>query len=171
MKMNKNFEEMYKETYNNTLKFIVINCYDINSINDIIQDTYVELYKIMKKRKKINTDNIEAFICGIAKNIIKRHYSKNKRNSIIQNIEIIEDIENVCLEDDFINKENINKIWEYIKNKDFEISQIFYLYFVLDEKIADISKELNLSESNVKNKLYRTIKELKNKFGKEEYYE
>ena len=43
MKINKNFEEMYKETYNNTLKFIVINCYDINSINDIIQDTYVEL--------------------------------------------------------------------------------------------------------------------------------
>lgn len=44
---------------------------------------------------------------------------------------------------------------------------MFYLYFVLDLKISDISKELDISESNVKHKLYRTIKELKTKLGKE----
>ena len=37
----------------------------------------------------------------------------------------------------------------------------------MDMKIADIAKALEMGESNVKNYLYRTLKELKNIFGKE----
>ena len=63
----------------------------------------------------------------------------------------------------FITKENVNKVWEMIKRKDIRIAKIFYLHYGLDMKIIDIAKELNLSESAVKNYIYRTIKELKNK--------
>lgn len=169
--MENEFENIYKKTYSNTLRFIVINCYNINELNDIIQDTYIEFYKLMKRNKKINTENIEAFICGIAKNIIKRHYSKNKKIVHFQNInddirtEIPDEFD---LEENFINKENIEQIWDYVKNKDYITSKIFYLYFGLGEKISDIAKELKISESNVKNKIYRTIKELKKVYGKEE---
>ena len=60
------------------------------------------------------------------------------------------------------------KIWLYIKNKSNQnIPKIFYLYYNLDLTIKQISKELNLSESYVKNILYRTLKELYSKFNKE----
>ena len=41
------------------------------------------------------------------------------------------------------------------------IFKIFYLYYAEGLKITEIAKELKLKESAVKNKIYRTLKELK----------
>ena len=170
--IDQEFEKIYKETYDYLLKFIVIKCYNINDINDIIQDTYIEFLKILKKNKK-KIDNINSFICGIASNIIKRHYYNKNRLILLQNSDeennITYDIpDNFNIEESIINKENSEKIWNYIETKDMQTIKIFYLYFRFDEKISDIAKELELNESNVKNKIYRTIKEIKKNFEKEE---
>ena len=45
-----NFEEIYKATYNSTLKYIICKCSNIEDVNDLLQDTYVELYKILKRK-------------------------------------------------------------------------------------------------------------------------
>ena len=37
----KDFENIYQNTYNKLLKYIVIKCNNIDDINDILQDTYV----------------------------------------------------------------------------------------------------------------------------------
>lgn len=163
---NEEFEKIYKETYNYLLKFIVIKCYNINDVNDIIQDTYVELYKILKKNNK-KIENINTFLCGISINIIKRHYHKKNKilsfqNTTIDDESIGEIPDNFNLEENIITQENVEKIWNYIKNKDVITSKIFYLYFGLDEKISDIAQKLNINESTVKNKIYRNLKELKN---------
>ena len=165
------FENLYQITYDNTLKFIVVKCNNIEDINDIIQDTYVELYRKLKKSDlNINSEDEKSYIIGIAKNIIKRHYqkikSKNKEISL-DKFENVETNANIDLEDDFITQDNAKYIWEYIENKDLVTTKIFYLYYILDYKIEDISKEMELNISNVKARLYRTLKEMKNLFGKE----
>lgn len=94
-----------------------------------------------------------------------------KHNKIIyyhgkeeENIEIKDDFD---LEQEIITKDNVQTIWDYVKNKDIVTAKIFYLYFSFGLKISDIAKELHLNESNVKNKIYRTLKELKDFLGKE----
>ena len=164
-----NFEKIYRETYNSVLKFITIKCNKIEDINDILQDTYIELLKILKRKGYLQLENIESYIFGISNNIIKRHY--NKKNTIIKyefkDDEDIEVKDEFDLEQDFITKENVQVIWNYIKSKDLITSKIFYLYFSLDMKISDISKELNINESSVKNKIYRTLKQAKEYLGKD----
>lgn len=165
------FEKIYKDTYDYLLKFIVIKCYNINDVNDIIQDTYIELYKILKKNKK-QIQNMDSFICGIAINIIKRYYHKKNKIVTLLNNDEENDIFNSIpddynIEEKLITKENAERIWKYIENKDIDTIKIFYLYFRFDEKILDIAKELNLNESTVKNKIYRTLKEIKKNFEKE----
>ena len=90
------------------------------------------------------------------------YYSQNDNDT---DIELKDDFD---LEQDIITKENMDKIWKYVKNKDLETTKIFYLYFGLGLKISEISKELGLTKSNVKNKIYRTLRELKKYLGKEE---
>lgn len=46
----KYFNDLYHDTYDKTLKYIVYNCFNIADINDIIQETYIELYKIIQKK-------------------------------------------------------------------------------------------------------------------------
>ena len=168
----KNFEEIYNKTYNNVLKYIVCKCQNLDDVNELVQDTYVELYQMLKNRKQIN--NEKSYVLGIAKNIVKKYYrNKYKEKSNIlyfskdreqDEIEIQADVN---LEADFISKENIEEIWNYLNNKNVLIAKIFYLYYGLGLKITEISEELKIKESTIKNYIYRTLKELNKKFGKE----
>lgn len=167
------FNKIYNETYQNTLKFIVLHCNNLDDVNDLLQDTYFEFYKFFKKKKLKSLENIESYIIGIAKNILKKHYRfKYKNNNIIsihqsqdQDIEIPDNLDD--LDYKLITEENVKDIWKYLQNKDLKIAKIFYLYYCLDMKISSIANELNENESNIKNYIYRTLKELKKIFMKE----
>ena len=164
-----NFESIYQNTYDNTLKFIVVKCNNIDDINDIIQDTYVELYNKLK-RKSIKVENEKNYIVGIAKNIIKRHYKKiqkDKNQISIEEYENIELSDEINLEDDFITQSNAKDVWNYIKSKDLITAKIFSLYYILGYKLEEISKEMDLNISNVKARIYRNLKEMKKIFGRE----
>lgn len=159
----KDFAKIYQKTYFDTLKFITIRCYNIEDVNDILQDTYVEFFKILMKKQEIGLEQNQGFINGIAKNIIKRYFSKNKKHLSLVNedgedIEVMDDFD---LEDDFMTKQNAKEIFDYIKNKDLLTAKIFYLYFIFDMKISKIAEVLNLNESTVKNRIYRSIKEIR----------
>ena len=80
-----NFEEIYSKTYNNILKYIILNCNNLDDVNDIIQETYMEFYKKMKKSKRFELEDEQSFIIGISKNILKKYYrSKYKdKNNIV----------------------------------------------------------------------------------------
>lgn len=166
-----NFEKIYNKTYKDVLKYIIAHCSNLEDVNDIVQDTYVSLYKTLKKNKSIELENDQAFIKGIAKNVLKRYYRFKYKEK--NNIEIFENEElqleaNIDIELEFIAKENVSHIWQTLNNKDLQIAKIFYLYYGLDMKITDIAKELNLTESATKNYIYRTIKELKNSIKERE---
>lgn len=170
--IQKQFEKIYKNTYNKILKFLICKCSNLDDVNDIIQEIYIELYKILKQERKI--DNYQLFLTGIAKNKIKKHYSlKNKAKivSIFQKKdeeESIIDIDSqIDLEVEFITKDNIEQIWKYIKIQNMKTAKIFYLYFVLDMSFREISEELQMNESTIKSTLYRMLKKVKESFGGE----
>lgn len=176
--IQKKFEEIYRKTYRYVLKYIVCKCQNLDDVNDLIQDVYVELYEVLEKKHFIKLNNETAYIIGIAKNILKKYYKnqyKDKENTLYlsNNVEEldIEIISNYNLEANVINKENISKIWDYLNKKNPLISKIFYLYYSYGLKISEISKELSINETNVKHYIYRTLKELEKNFGKEEEHE
>lgn len=82
-KILKEFEEIYKNTYNTILKYVIGKCSNLDDVNDIIQETYIEFYRKLKENNKI--EDKQSFIIGIARNKIKKyisHKSKIKTISI-----------------------------------------------------------------------------------------
>ena len=166
----KDFNNIYNITYDNTLKYIVLHCNDFEDVNDLMQDTYLELYKHFKKKKFDDIQDVSGYVIGIAKNIMNKYYRKKYNNPEKYNREYNEEILNSSdsnIELDFITKENVEIIWNYIQKKDVIVAKVFYCYYFLDMKISEISKELQLNESTIKNYIYRTIKEIKNNLNKE----
>ncbi len=162
-----NFEDTYHKTYNNVLRYMVCKCQNLEDVNELIQDTYVALYQDLEKKKQIEVKNEKAYIIGIAKNIVKSYYRsqyKEKANILYFDREIPSDAN---LEMDFINRENVEEIWNYLKEKDIIIAKIFYLYYAQGLKIVEIAQELQIKESTIKNYIYRTLKQLNKKWGKE----
>jgi RNA polymerase sigma-70 factor (ECF subfamily) len=167
------FEKLYNDTYGNTLKYIVCKCSDLEDVNDIIQDVYVDFYKLLKKNDVLELTNVNAFLIGIAKNKVKKYYGlKYKLKSMfISNTDDL-DIQNmpnvdVFLEEIVINNYDKQKLWSFVKNKKSIIGKIFYLHYSLEMTIKQIAEELNINESTVKNHLYRTIQELNTAFKRE----
>lgn len=167
------FKELYDRTYDNLIKFVVCKCSNIEDVNDIIQEIYIDVYKAISCDKEIN--DVNKYIFGIAKNKIKKHYSivnKIKTISLFKNFDkdmLVEDriSNNIDIEKIILDKNNIDVIWDYLRKKKINIQRIFYLYYNLDFTIKEISKKLNVSESYVKNSLYRTLKELQDVLRKD----
>lgn len=165
------FNEIYNKTYNEVLKFVICNSYNINDVNDIMQETYFEFYKLLN-RKSLDYTNITAYIKCIAKNKIKKHYSYFYKIKLLSSskddIDLIETIkDDINLEKIIIDNEAYLKVWQYIKSKKVIVSKIFFLYYTEDLSIKNIAIELKISESQVKNYLYRTLKEIQDTFGKD----
>lgn len=160
------FNEIYDKTYNNVLKFVVCKCSNMNDVNDIVQEIYIELYKKLMKANDIQ--NIDSYILGIAKNKINKHYGllyKFKMLSLnshdVKEQEIIENIpSDIDVEDITIKAMDLEIVWKELRKKKLIVQKIFYLYYNLDFTIKEIARELSLGESYIKNCLYRTLKEL-----------
>lgn len=157
----KKFDKLYKETYKDVSTYIVINCSNLEDAKDIIQSTYMEVFK---KIDKIDNKN---YIIGIARNKLNKFYRFNYKAKIISLFSEKEDLSLIdTIPDDFdlekvvITKYDIDRVWKFIKKKRNIVSKVIYLYYYQEYTIKEISNVLDISESNVKHYLYRTIKEL-----------
>ena len=166
------FNEIYDSTNRPVLEFITSRCSNTSNINDIFQDTYMELYQLMNKRGAEYVTDGKALVFRIAKQKISRHYSlwkrlqmfvpmtvKDKDNEEIELSDIAAD--SFLTEDFVVNQIMLDNVKRYIKQKPDDIKKIFYLFYDMDMAITEIAETLSLSESSVKNKLYRTINELR----------
>lgn len=158
------FNQIYDKTYPMISKYVILHCENIEDVKDILQDIYLEVYKLIKKNKIIN----EEYIMGITKNKIKDYYRFSYKHKIISLFTKYDDLELIdTIPDDFNLERNIllkcsnEEVWNYLKKKPVIISKVIYLYYYLEMSILEISQELNISESNVKNYIYRTLKELR----------
>jgi len=132
----------------------------------------MELYKVLIKRGAEYITNDRAFVLRVAKQKISRYYSLSERLRIFISMNItneegeeidISDIEadTFLIEDFVVNQELLETVKQYIQTKPEDIQKVFYLMYDTDLSISEIAKTLLMSESNVKNKLYRTLKELR----------
>ena len=167
------FEEIHNSTYKATVAFITAKCKNTADISDILQETYMELYKVLIKRGAEYITNEKAFVLRIAKHKVALHYSLMEKLRIFVSMNAIsEDEEEVDLsnfevnaftmEDYVVNQILLEKARQFVQSKSDDIKKVFYLFYDAGLSIPEIAKSLSMSESNVKNKLYRTIKELQN---------
>lgn len=158
----KEFNTLYEKTYNDVLKYIVCKCSNIADAEDILQNVYIEVYKKLLKKEDIS----KTYLIGITKNKVKDYYRFRYKQKIISFFEkeektLLDAIpSDVDIEKSMFQKYDTECVWKYLKKKKAIVSKIFYLYFHLELTIKEISKELEISESNVKYYLYRTLKEL-----------
>jgi len=132
----------------------------------------VELYRCLDKRGVDYIKNDKAFVLRIAKQKLSRYYSLMERLRIFIPMTVINqdgdevelsDLElDAFLTEDFItNQIMLDEVRRLIQSKPQDVKKVFYLFYDVGHSIPEIAKALSMSESNVKHKLYRTLKELR----------
>ena len=167
------FDDIYNSTSKAVLAFITAKCGRTADINDIFQDTYMELYQVLIKRGTEYITNDRAFVLKIAKQKIARYYSLKERlrnfisltavNESGEEIELPEFKADSFLAEDFtVNHALYETVKQFLHSKPEDVQKVFYLMYDVDLTIPEIAQALSMSESSVKNKLYRTMKEIRN---------
>lgn len=169
------FNDIYNETYDNTIKYVTCKCDNISNIADIMQNIYLQLYEVLKGGK-YEIKEIEPFLIKLARNELYKHYSLKDKFKFIFNKEdniklsdIIDNVpdEKINIEEELINKCRLNDIFAEIKKTDLLTQKIITLYYLQDIKIIDIAQMLQINESSVKSKLYRGLEKIRNNLGEE----
>lgn len=166
------FDEIYDSTSKPVLAFITARCRRTADISDIFQETYMELYQVLLRRGADYVTNDKALVLRIAKRKIARHYSLWQRlqiftsltatNSDGEEVEMPDSAADAFLTEDFaIDQILLEAAWQFIREKPEDIKKVFYLFYGVGLTIPEIAKALGIGESGVKNKLYRTLKELR----------
>lgn len=157
----KQFDLVYENTYLDVSKYVVCKCSKPDDVEDILQNIYLAVFKAIIRKTNVT----KTYLMGIAKHKVNDYYRfkyKEKITSLFSSkddSEIINNIQaNVDIESSLLDKYDSDFVWEYLKDKKVIIFKVFYLYFKLEMSIKEIAKSLNLTESNVKHYLYRTIR-------------
>ena len=149
------FDVVYNESYKDISRYVVLNANNIGDVKDILQNIYLEVYKNIDKVSDKN------YVFGIAKNVLKKYYRfkflRKDDTEITDNIK-----SNINLEKTVMDKFDTELVWKYLKKKNNNIAKIIYLYYYEDFTIKEIANSLNLTESNVKNYIYRTLRRINN---------
>lgn len=123
---------------------------------EIFSDTFFILWK-NRKRLNINV-SLNSYLAGITKNLIKEKYRKLKiaydisdfENDTLNSVNMYENDRALIID--------IEQKIKELKDIDIEIVNLFYYSA---RTIKDIAKTLNISELNVKTRLYRIRKKIK----------
>jgi len=167
------FDEIYNSTNKAVLAFITAKCGRIADVGDIFQETYMELYRVLDKRGAGYVTNEKALVIRLAKQKISKHYSLTERLRIFVSITAATDsdeevdlsdfeADEFLTEDLVVNNVMYEKALQIIKSKPEDVQKAFYLMYNVGLTIPEIAQALSIKESSVKNKLYRTLKELRN---------
>lgn len=165
------FNSTYDEMYDKVLAYIVKKCNNLDYVEDIAQETFGEFYKLLESRGVKYIKNRNAIVFRIAKTKVFKYYSlRDKLKKIVplkktdkegSEYDYIQ-VENYDIEDKIVNESLLKEIWSIIKSMPVTVQKVFVLHYYFDKTIKEVAEELNLTESNVKHKLYRTIEKIRN---------
>ena len=165
------FDEIYNSTIKAVLAYITAKCKYTADISDIVQDTYMELYQVLIQRGADYVKNDKAFVKRIAKVKIARYYSLLERLKMFVSINASYDgneneelaisdfdVTSFLMEDYAVNQVMLTQVRKLLQSKPEDVKKIFYLFYDAGLTIPEIAGLLCISESSVKNKLYRNLK-------------
>ena len=136
---------------------------------EIIADTFFVLWKKSQIKYENEYMIIDAYLAGIARNLTKEKLRKRQITVDIQNFENELGVtEEMFFSADRDEIRQIEKCLKELKKLDIEIFKMFYYS---DISIKDIAKKLEISEFNVKTRLYRTRKKIRRQINKGGSYE
>lgn len=129
---------------------------------EIILDTFFVLWKKYNENIKINF--LDSYIAGVSRNLVKEKLKTLRYNIDIEQYQ--NSIEYSYLETYTQEREEIKELYNKINNLKENDIKIIKMFYYSNKSIKDIAKELKISEVNVKTKLHRIRKKIRQELRK-----
>ncbi len=164
--MNKQLLEHYIEAYGTDIHSF---CIRLTQNRELAEELYQDTFLAMCEKEGWKEEgNVKSYLLGITIKLWqnrKRKFAWRKRIvaeiplSKEQGLEAFSADEN--LEQYMVSKEEQEAVWKAVYKLPEQLRIVILLYYMEDLKVAEIAEKLSLSASNVKSKLMRARRYLK----------
>ena len=164
--MNKQLLEHYIEAYGTDIYSF---CIRLTQNRELAEELYQDTFLAMCEKEDWKEEgNVKSYLLGITIKLWqnrKRKFAWRKRIaaeipvSKEQGLEAFSADEN--LEQHMVSKEEQEAVWKAVYTLPEQLRIVILLYYMEDSKVAEIAEKLSLSISNVKSKLMRARRYLK----------
>lgn len=164
--MNKQLLEHYIEAYGTDIYSF---CIRLTQNRELAEELYQDTFLAMCEKEDWKEEgNVKSYLLGITIKLWqnrKRKFAWRKRIaaeiplSKEQGLEAFSADEN--LEQHMVSKEEQEAVWKAVYKLPEQLCIVILLYYMEDFKVAEIAEKLSLSISNVKSKLMRARRYLK----------
>lgn len=170
------FECIYENTKSAAVRYIAAKCCNIADIEDIFQETYLSVYRSVTNRTE-RIESAEAFVITAAKRVLSKYYSTLKKlrtnlsvrldagsdRELVEELPATVDVEKLAGD-----RELLEEIYELVSRAPVTVQRTFYLYYVLDVPMKEISAQLGIEEIKLRRGLSRTLSEIRRLYKRRE---
>ena len=160
MEQHEAFKQIYDNTRDALLRFLVPRVRASADVEDLMQEIYRKLYRKLLKRDGVREP--ERYVFGIAKKELARFYRRRAVQAAHE-----EPLDETLCDDSpspealALDRAREKEICERIKAEPLLSYQAFTLYYGFSVPIDEIAKELHLSEAAVRKRISRTRQKLR----------
>lgn len=157
------FHALYEATRRSVLIYLTARCADPADAADLFQETYAEVYRVLCRRGPKYVEHGEAFVKKLAKQQLHKHYRRRKVRDLVS-LDALETgvaAEPEDLDEALVTADLLARAREALGKEDAVTRKIFLLHFSLGLTLGETAEALEVGESFVKNRLYRTVARLR----------
>lgn len=149
------------DTYKDSLyRYCLARTGNEDRANDLVQETFIRVYRSLPTFKL--GKQFGPWIFAIASNVLRTSWGRIKREQdIASQIFYPEDPDQNNPEHDAMQAETRTELVRVLRNLPHDLYEVLFLYYFEGLPVSDIAETLSIGEENVKSRLFRGRKKVK----------
>ena len=157
------FTEIILSIRNELYKVAKTRIINENDIDDIIQETMIEVYKSIKQLRDLK--KLKMWVIKILINKCNKFYKRKSKKDI--SLEET-NINNIIARNNNEDIENDMNFYSLIRNLKYDERIVILLYYMEGYSVEEISEMIKMNKNTVKTNLYRARQKIKNEIEEKE---
>lgn len=166
MEQNKRFHQIYSETRDELLRFLIIRTNADPEAEDLFQEVYRKLY-IRLSRSVLPILEPKRYVFAIAKKELSRYYRRTAQRRLEQPIEECAEIvsDEPPIDERLLSEERMGEVYALLQKEPELSRKAFVLFYGCGRTQKEIGEALGIGEDAVCQRLFRTRQRIRALLG------
>ena len=170
MEQNERFDQIYSETRDDLLRYLMLRTNGAPEAEDLFQEVYRRFYARLT-RSVLPILDPRRYLFSVAKKVLAGYYrTAAKRKETEQPLPEDFDLmsEDEPIDERLLREERADEVWRLLERETELNRRIFLLFYGCDRSHKQIASSLGMTEEAVRQRLYRTRGRIRNLLEHEE---
>ena len=158
MEQNERFDQIYSETRDDLLRYLMLRTNAAPEAEDLFQEVYRRFYARLT-RSVLPILDPRRYLFSVAKKVLAGYYRtaakrKEMEQPLPEDFELISEDE--PLDERLLQEERVDEVWRLLEREPEMNRRVFLLFYGCDQSQKQIASSLGMTEEAVRQRLYRT---------------